>query len=135
MTGASKPLHRQSSNTTTTTYNEHLIAEPLSTQQDPGNQIATAIGKLANRNTQPSLFHLKNTLTFFGKLEIKETFEYFDIFFHTTLRMQPIITEEVKINQFYAHLSGLALQTIKKIQRTTSTTLEDKHLKIPKKIC
>ena len=29
VTGATKPLHRQSSNNTTTTHNEHLIAEPL----------------------------------------------------------------------------------------------------------
>ena len=35
VTGATKPLHRQSSNNTTTTHNENLIAEPLNTQQDP----------------------------------------------------------------------------------------------------
>ena len=35
VTGATKPLHRQSSNNTTTTHNEHLIAEPLNIQQIP----------------------------------------------------------------------------------------------------
>ena len=69
VTGATKPLHRQSSNNKTTTHNEHLIAEPLTIQQDPVNQIAMAIEKLASRNSQPSLFHPKNTLTFNGKLE------------------------------------------------------------------
>ena len=57
VTGATKPLHRQSSNNTTTTHSEHLIAEPLNIQQDPVNQIAMAIEKLASRNTQQPLFH------------------------------------------------------------------------------
>ena len=59
VTGATKPLHRQNSNNTTTTHKEHLIAEPLNIQQDHVNQIAMAIEKLASRNTQPSLFHPK----------------------------------------------------------------------------
>ena len=125
VTGATKPLHRQSSNNTTTTHNEHLIAEPLNIQQDPVNQIAMAIEKLASRNSQPSLFHPKNTLTFNGKLEKNKKFEYFEDLFHTTLRMQPALTEEMKINHFHAHLRGLALKTFKNIQRTPTTTLED----------
>ena len=125
VTGATKPLHRQSSNNTTITHNEHLIAEPLNNQQDPVTQIAMAIEKLANRNSQPSLFHPKNTLTFNGKLEMNEKFEYFEDLFHTTLRMQPALTEEMKINHFHAHLRGLALKTFKNIQRTPTTTLED----------
>ena len=125
VTGATKPLHRQSSNNTTIPHNEHLIAEPLNIQQDPVNQIAMAIAKLASRNPQPSLFHPKNTLTFNGKLEKNEKFEYFEDLFHTTLRMQPALTEEMKINHFHAHLRGLALKTFKNIQRTPTTTLED----------
>ena len=125
LTGATKPLHCQSSNNTTTTHNEHLIAEPLNIQQDPVNQIAIAIEKLASRNSQPSLFHPKNTLTFNGKLERNEKFEYFEELVHTTLRMQPALTEEMKINHFHAHLCGLALKTIKNIQRIPTTTLED----------
>ena len=39
--------------------------------------------------------------------------------------MQPNLTEEMKINHFHAHLRGLALKTIKNIQRTPHTTLED----------
>ena len=45
--------------------------------------------------------------------------------FHTTLRMQPALTEEMRINHFHAHLRGLALKTFKNIQRTPTTTLED----------
>ena len=125
VTGATKPLHRQHSNNTTTTHNEHLIAEPLNIQQDPVNQIGMAIEKLATRNTQPSLFHPQNTLTFNGKLEKNEKFEYFEDLLHTTLRMQPAIIEEMKIKHFHAHLRGLALKTFKNIQRTPTTTLED----------
>ena len=124
VTGATKPLHRQSSNNTTT-HNEHLIAEPLNIQQDPVNQIALAIEKLASRNSQPSLFQPKNTLTFNGKLEKNEKFEYFEDLFHTTLRVQPALTEEMKIILFHAHLRGLALKTFKNIQRTPTTTPED----------
>ena len=80
MVTGTKPLRRQSSNNTTTTHNEHLIAEPLNIQQDPVNQIAMATEKLASRNSQPSLFHPKNTLTFNGKFEKNEKFEYFHIF-------------------------------------------------------
>ena len=123
--GATKRLHRQNSNNTTTTRNEHLIAEPLNIQQDPVNQIAMAIGKLASPNTQPSLFHPKNTLTFNGKLEKNEKFDNFEDLFHTTLRMQPALTEEMKIYLFHAHLRGLALKTFENIQRTPTTTLED----------
>ena len=125
VTGATKPLHRQSSNNTTTTNNEHLIAEPLNTQQDSVNQIAMAIEKLASRNSPPSLFHPKNTPTFNGKLEKNEKFEYFEDLFHTTLTMQLALTEEMKINHFHAHLRGLALKTFENIQRTPTTTLED----------
>ena len=39
--------------------------------------------------------------------------------------MQPILTEEMKINHFHAHLRGLALKTFKNIQRTPTTTLQD----------
>ena len=56
VTGNTKPLHRRSSNNTTTTHNEHLTFEPLNTQQNPVNQIVMAIEKLASRCTQPSLF-------------------------------------------------------------------------------
>ena len=125
VTGATKPLHRQSSNNTTRTHNEHLIAEPLNIQQDPVNQLATAIEKLASRNSQPSLFYPKNTLTFNGKLKKNKKLEFFEDLFHTTLRIQPALTEEMKINHFHAHLRGLALKTFKNIQRTPTTTLED----------
>ena len=134
VTGANRQLHRQSSQNPQSledTVGSHadqktstLTNKPL----DPVNQIAQAIEKLAKKNSQQSLFHPKNTLTFNGKNEKNEKnekFEYFEDLFHTTLRMQPNLTEEMKINHFHAHLRGLALKTFKNIQRTPSTTLED----------
>ena len=128
VTGANRQLHRQSSQKLNDTAGSHadqnlpnLTTKPL----DPVNQIALAIERLANKNTQPSLFHPKNTLTFNGKNEKNEKFECFEDLFHTTLKMQLNLTEEMKINHFHAYLRGLALKTFKNIQRTPTTTLED----------
>ena len=52
-------------------------------------------------------------------------FEYFEDLFHTTLQIQPNLTEDMKINHFHAHLRGLVLETFKNIQRTPTTTIED----------
>ena len=128
VTGANRQLHRQSSQKLNDTLgsradqnSSNMTPKPL----DPVNQIALAIEKLANKNSPQSLFHPKNTLTFNGKNEKNEKFEYFEDLFHTTLRMQPNLTEEMKINYFHAHLRGLALKTFKNIQRTPNTTLDD----------
>ena len=129
VTGANRPLHRQSSQKLNETVGSHadqnltnLTTKPL---LDPVNQIALAIEKLANKNSSQSFFHPKNTPTFNGKNEKNEQFEYFEDLFHTTLRMHPNLTEEMKINHFHAHLRGLSLRPFKTIQRTPSTTLED----------
>ena len=70
-------------------------------------------------------FYPKNTLTFNRKNGKNEKFEYFEDLLHTTLRMQPNLLEDMKINHFHAHRRGLALKTDKNIQRTPNTTLED----------
>ena len=128
VTGPTKNILRQSSTNSNITNTQGPHAQtPLEhpEQTDPVSQIAIAIENLARRNTEPSLFHPKNTLTFNGKLEKNEKFEYFEDLFHTTLKMQPHLTEDMKINHFHAHLRGLALKTFKNIQRTPTTTLED----------
>ena len=78
VTGANNPLHRQSSR------NTQLLNDTLGSQADRNtststtkpldsvNQVAQAIGKLANKNSQQSLFHPKNTLTFNGKIKKNE---------------------------------------------------------------
>ena len=128
VTGPTKNILRQSSTNSNITNTQGPHAQtPLEhpEQTDPVSQIAIAIENLARRNTEPSLFHPKNTLTFNGKLKKNEKFEYFEDLFHTTLKMQPHLTEDMKINHFHAHLRGLALKTFKNIQRTPTTTLED----------
>ena len=131
VTGANRQLHRQSSqnpqslNDTTGAHAAQNTTTSSATPLDPVNQIALAIEKLANKNESQTFFHPKNTLTFNGKNEKNEKFEYFEDLFHTTLRMQPNLTEDMKINHFHAHLRGLALKTFKNIQRTPTTTLED----------
>ena len=131
VTGANRQLHRQSSqnpqslNDTTGSHAAQNTTTSSATPLDPVNQIALAIEKLANKNESQTFFHPKNTLTFNGKNEKNEKFEYFEDLFHTTLRMQPNLTEDMKINHFHAHLRGLALKTFKNIQRTPTTTLED----------
>ena len=129
VTGPSKNIPRQSSNNSNTTNTVRPSADHLFLENpepsDPVNQIAQAVEKLARENPEPSIFHPKNTLTFNGKLEKNEKFEYIEDLFRTTLKMQPQLTEEMKINNFHAHLRGLALKTFKFIQRTPTTTLED----------
>ena len=128
VTGANRQLHRQSSqklNDTLGSRADQNTSTSTTNPFDPVIQIELAIEKLANKNTPQSLFHPKNTLTFNGKNEKNEQFEYFEDLFQTTLRMQPNLTEEMKINHFHAHLRGLALKTFKNIQRTPNTTLED----------
>ena len=128
VTGANRQLHRQSSqklNDTVGSHADHNLSNSTVKPLDPVNQIALATDKLANKNPSQSLFHPKNTLTFNGKNEKNEKFEYFEDLFHTTLRMQPNLTEDMEINHFHAHLRDLALKTFKNIQRTPNTTLED----------
>ena len=63
-----------------------------------------------------------NTLIFDGKNEI---FELFEDLFHTMLKMQPEMTEAMKINHFHAHLRKEALQTFRNISASNKKTLED----------
>ena len=63
-----------------------------------------------------------SALTFDGK---NEKFELFEDWFNTLVKMQPGITEEMKINQFHAHLRKDALQTFHNINSTNKNRLED----------
>ena len=120
VSGANQQLHRQSSQKlydTVGSHADHNLANSTVKPPDPVNRTALAIEKLANKNSSQSLFHPKNTLTFNGKNNKSEKFEYFENLFHTTLRMQPNLAEDMKVNHFHGHLRGLALKTLKNIQR------------------
>ena len=129
VTAVNRQLHKQSSQNPKDQIGSHVdqnMSNSTTRPLHPVIQIALAIEKLANKNYPQSLFHLKNTLTFIGKNEKNEKFEHFEDLFCTTLRMQPILKDDMKINHLHAHLRGLALKTTcKNIQRTPTTPLED----------
>ena len=105
-------------------------------EQTPGNQnsdannsinrLADAIAGIATQQRPQAATMLKpvstNTLIFDGK---NEKFELFEDLFHTMLKMQPEMTEAMKINHFHAHLRKEALQTFRNISALNKKTLDD----------
>ena len=69
------------------------------------NRLADAIAGITTQQRPQAATMLKpvstNTLIFEGK---NEKFELFEDLFHTVLKMQPEMTEGMKINKFHAHL-------------------------------
>ena len=69
------------------------------------NRLADAIAGIASQQRPQAATILKpvstNTLVFDGK---NDKFELFEDLFHTMLKMQPEMTEAMKINHFHAHL-------------------------------
>ena len=90
------------------------------------NRLADAIAGIATQQRPQAATTLKpvstNTLIFDGK---NEKFELFEDFFHTMLKMQPEMTETMKINHFHAHLRKEALQTFRNISAVNKKTLDD----------
>ena len=90
------------------------------------NRLVDAITGIATQQRPQAATTLKpvstNTLIFDGK---NEKFELFEDLFHTMLKMQPEMTEAMKINNFHAHLRKEALQTFKNISASNKKTLDD----------
>ena len=90
------------------------------------NRLADAIAGIATQQRPQAATMLKpestNTLIFDGK---DEKFELFEDLFHTMLKMQPEMTEAMKINHFHAHLRKEALQTFRNISALNKKTLDD----------
>ena len=90
------------------------------------NRLADAIAVIATQQRPQAATMLKpvstNTLIFDGK---NEKFELFEDLFHTMLKMQPEMTEAMKINHFHAHLRKEALQTFRNISASNKKTLND----------
>ena len=90
------------------------------------NHLADAIAGITTQQRPQAATMLKlastNTLIFDGK---NEKFELFDDLFHTMLKMQPEMTEAMKINHFHAHLRKEAPQTFRKISAINKKTLDD----------
>ena len=90
------------------------------------NRLADAIAGITTQQRPQAATMLKpvstNTLIFDGK---NEKFELFEDLFHTMLKMQPEMTEAMKINHFHAHLRKEALQTFRNISASNKKTLDD----------
>ena len=90
------------------------------------NRLADAIAGIATQQRPQAAAMLKpvsiNTLIFDGK---NEKVELFEDLFHAMLKMQPEMTEAMKINQFHAHLRKEALQTFRTISALNKKTLDD----------
>ena len=90
------------------------------------NRLADASTGIATQQRPQAATMLKpvstNTLIFDGK---NEKFELFEDLFHTMLKMQPEMTEAMKINHFHAHLRKEALQTFRNISASNKKTLDD----------
>ena len=90
------------------------------------NRPADAIAGITTQQRPQTATMLKpvstNTLIFDGK---NEKFELFEDLFHTMLKMQPEMTEAMKINHFHAHLRKEALQTFRNISTVNKKTLDE----------
>ena len=90
------------------------------------NRLADAIAGIATQQRPQAATMLKpvstNTPIFDGK---NEKTELFGNLFHTMLKMQPEMTEAMKINHFHAHLHKEALQTFRNISAINKKTLDD----------
>ena len=90
------------------------------------NRLVDAIAGIATQQRPQAATMLKpvstNTLIFDGK---NERFELFEDLFHTLLKIQPEMTEAMKIDHFHAHLGKEALQTFRNISASNKKTLDD----------
>ena len=94
-------------------------------ESDPITRLADVLSTMQNRPTAQQLTirpDNSNTMTFDGK---SEKFELFEDLYHTMIKMQPEMTEQMKINHFHSLLRKNALQTFRKINSTNRQTLED----------
>ena len=92
---------------------------------DPINRLADVLTNMQNRPTAQQLtIHPvnTNTMTFDGK---SEKFELLEDLFHTMIKMQPEMLEQMKINHFHSLLRKNAFQTFRNNCTANRQTLED----------
>ena len=87
------------------------------------NRLVDAIAGIATQQRPQAATILKpvstNTLVFDGK---NEKIELFEDLIHTMLKMQPEMTEAMKVNHFHAHLRREALQSFRSISASNHQT-------------
>ena len=107
---------------TTIPAQERTVPAP---EHDPINRLADVLTSMQNRPTAQQLTIRpvnSNTMTFDGK---SEKFEQFEDLFHTMIKMQPDMSEQIKINHFHSLPRKNALQTFRNIGTANRQTLED----------
>ena len=108
---------------TTIPAQERTVQAP---ELDRINRLADVLTNMQNRHTAQQLTIRpvnSNTMTFDSK---SEKFELFEDLFHTKIKMQPEMSEQMKIYHFYSLLRKNALQTFRNISTANRQTLEDK---------
>ena len=121
------PLQRQNSNNDESQDTVPQVPETTTPTipSDPINRLAEVLVGMNNRPSAQTLMVRPvstTTLTFEGK---SEKFELFEDLFHTMIKMQPDMTETMKINHFHSLLQKNALQTFRNTNTTNRQTLED----------
>ena len=126
-------LQRQESTHDTTLDTTLPVAEPVTAEQpqDPINRLTDVFVNLQNKPQSMKIRPVTtNPVTFDGKTE---KFELFEDLFHTMIKMQPAMTEQMKIIHFHSLLRKGALQTFRNINSRNRQTLEDVLVNFRKK--
>ena len=93
------------------------------TSRDPLNRLAEVLVNLQNKPHNMTIRPVQTTpMTFDGK---SEKLEFSEDLFHKMIKMQPTMTEQMKINHFHSLLRKRALQTFRNINSINRQTLED----------
>ena len=132
VTPRNPPSHQYQNLSTQVSQDNNLpVVEHTSRNQnlDANNSInclVDAIAEIAAQQRPQAATMLKpvstSTLIFDGE---NEKFELFEDLFHKKLKMQPEMTEAMKINHFHAHLQKEALQTFRNISALNKKTLDN----------
>ena len=132
LTPRNPPSHQYQNLSTQISQDNNLLMveqRPRNQNSDANNSITRlpdAIAGIATQQRPQEATVLKpvstNTLLFDGK---NEKIEFFEHLFHTMLKMQPQMTEAMKIYHFQAHLREEALQIFGNISASNKKTLDD----------
>ena len=127
-------LERQQSNHNVSLDTTLLAPEPevSDVPKDSLNRSADVLVNFQNKPQSMTFRQVQTTpMTFDGK---SEKFELFEDLFHTMIKMQPAMTEQMKINYLHSLLPKGALQTFRSINSNNRQTLETRTGHIPEKV-
>ena len=93
------------------------------TSQDLWHRLADVLVNLQNKPQSMTIRPVETTSMTFDRKS--EKFELFEDLFHSMIKMQPAMTEQMKINHFHSLLQKGALQTFRNINSINCQTIED----------